>query len=118
MDTINADYTKVIGSVYFELYDTFSIVIPINDWVFMCDKRWFSDEPQRADVEAEFGACGAREARTNEEANEIVRKTIAAYKRIMNADIESDCRRLIDSTSKTVAKIDKTGNLFFEEAKV
>lgn len=90
MNTIKPDYTKVLGFVCFELYGKFTIAIPANDWAFMCEKRWFSDEPLTADVEAEFGICGAREANDNEEANDIVRKTIAAYKRIMHADIETD----------------------------
>jgi len=115
MDVIKPDYSKEVGSVYFELYGKFAIVIPIDDWAFMCEKRWFSDEPKVEDVEAEFGVCGAREALSSEEANNIVRKTIAAYKRMMQANGEDDDRKLLDSTSKTVVRMDKDGKFYFED---
>ena len=85
-DTITPDFTAKIGYAFFTLYDKFSIFLPISDWVFMCERRWFSDEPERADVEAEFGVCGARSAKSNEEANEIVQNTVYSYKRMMNTD--------------------------------
>ncbi len=116
MDIVKPDYTNKIGYVRFRLYDKFEIFIPVEDWAFMCKSRWFSEEPATADVEAEFGVCGARSARNNEEANEIVQKTINAYKRMMHADIKEDCRELLKSTPKTVARIDKNGHIYFDEA--
>jgi hypothetical protein len=81
----------------------------------MCKRRWFSEEPLEGDVEAEFGALGARRAKDDREANEIVRQTIKSYRRFMGEDMEARCRKLIDSTEKTVAKIDKNGNIYIEE---
>ena len=115
--SIVVDYTKSVGNVCFRLYDRFDICLPVKDWIFMCDNRWFSREPYTADVEAEFGVCGAREAKSNKEANEIVQKTVNTYKRIMRSDITNDCRELLNSTSKTVARMDENGNIYFEEAK-
>ncbi len=117
MNVIKPDFSKNIGEVNFSLYDKFNITISIDDWLFMCKNRWFSDEPLREDVEAEFGVCGARSAKDNKEANMIVNKTIGTYKRIMQTDIEKDCRKTLNSTSKTVARIDKNGNIYFEEDK-
>ena len=116
MSTIKPDFDKKTEYVHFELYGKFLIVLPVDDWEFMCKYRWFSEEPKTADVEAEFGVCGARNAVSDDEANEIVQKTVNAYKRMMHADIKGDCRRLLDSTSKTVARVDKDGSIYFEEA--
>lgn len=114
--TITPNFTKEPGYAYFQLYDKFTIKLPIEDWVFMCNKRWFSDTPKTEDVEAEFGICGAREAKNDEEANTIVQKTVNAYKRIMYADVEADCRELLHSTSKTIGRMDQNGHIYFEEA--
>ncbi len=89
--TIKPDFTYKLGYACFRLYDKFTITISIKDWSFMCEKRWFSKEPNIEDVEAEFGVCGAREAQNDAEANKIVQKTVDTYKRIMHADVESDC---------------------------
>ena len=94
MDTIRPDFCRELGYVNFTLYDRFAIKLSIKDWSFMCERRWFSDEPARDDVEAEFGACGAREATDNIEANQIVQNTIDAYKRMMHIDVQNDCRQL------------------------
>ena len=114
-ELINPDYTKSLGNVCFRLYDKFDICLPIKDWAFMCERRWFSDMPKLSTVEAEFGVCGAHDAQNNEEANAIVQKAVNAYKRMMHADIEEECRNLLDSTSKTVARVDDEGHIYFEE---
>ena len=81
----------------------------------MCDRRWFSNNPQLADIEAEFGMCGARDDRNNAEANEIVQKSVNAYRRIMSIDINEACRNLLESTSNLVARLDGDGNISVDE---
>jgi hypothetical protein len=114
-ELLKPDFASEPEHVRFKLYNRFLITMPIKDWVFMCKNRWFSDEPEIADVEAEFGVCGARQAKSDEEANEIVRNTVKTYRRIMHADIETECRKFLDSTVRTVARIDENGKIFFED---
>ena len=113
---IKPDFRKEPGYVHFVIYGKFDISLSISDWRFMCDRRWFSNNPKLADVEAEFGICGAREARNNAEANEIVQKSVNAYRRFMSIDISEACRNLLESNSNLVARLDGDGNILIEEA--
>ena len=114
-EKIQIEFTDHVGYITFVLYNKFQIILSIQNWEFMCHYRWFTKEPNREDVETEFGACGARDANDNIEANEIVQKTINTYKRIMNENIVDDCRKLLQTTSKSAARIDKQGNIYIEE---
>ena len=73
---------EICDTVSFKLYDKFDIPIPAKEWIFMCRKRWFTDNPTQHEVE--FGVCGARSAFNHDEANDIVRKTIEALHGFMD----------------------------------
>lgn len=115
MSKIKPDFLKDTNEVRFTLYGKFNITIPVDDWNFMCEKRWFSNSPTKHEVETEFGVCGARSASDNDEANEIVLNTIKAYKRILQHDEEDDGRISLNSSSRLVAKMDKNGKIYFVE---
>ena len=92
------DFTMDTSSetVSFTLYDRFNIIIPVKEWEFMCQKRWFSDTPTQQEVEVEFGVCGARDASDNDEANEIVKKTIEALHDFIEEDTILECQKHLD----------------------
>ncbi len=80
---LNPDFTKSFGNVHFTLYDKFDICLPIEHWRFMCEKRWFSDYPDREAVEAEFGLYGARRAKSSEEAQRCVMDCVTDIEKII-----------------------------------
>ncbi len=109
MDAIN-------DIVSFKLYDKFDITIPLKDWKFMCQKRWFTNKPTQHEVEVEFGVCGARGASNNEEANKIVRKTIEALRGFIEEDTMLECKKHLDSSKRIIGHMDENGHISFSEA--
>lgn len=101
------DFTVNSGkkTVTFTLYNRFDITIPIEEWEFMCQKRWFSDTPTQHEAEVEFGVCGAEDASDNDEANEIVRKIIEALHGFIEEDTVQKSMML---QRKTPLRLDQT----------
>ena len=89
-------------TVFFKLYDKFDIRIPIKEWKFMCQKRWLTNKPTQHKVEVEFGVCGARNASDNNEANEIVKKTIESLHGFIEEDTLSECRKHLDGPKRII----------------
>lgn len=109
--TINADNE----TVSFVLYNKFNIIVSIEDWHFLCENRWFSKEPYKDEVEAEFGLYGARNAETSEDVLKCIKSCVEDLKDVMETDIRDKCSILLDSNISTLLTIDKDGNLMVKE---
>lgn len=109
------DYTISNNKVSFYLYDVFNIVIPIDYWEFMCQKRWFTDTPTKHEVEVEFGVCGARKAANDDEANEIVKKAIETIYDFVEEDTILECEEHLDNSKRIVGHMDEKGTVYFSE---
>ena len=103
------------GTASFPLYGKFNITIPLNEWEFLCQKRWFSNTPSQHEVEIEFGVCGARSASDNNEANEIVNKTIEALHGFIEEDTIAECEKHLDSSKRIIGHMNENGDIFFSE---
>ena len=80
----------------FTVYDGIKVRLSTEDWRFLCEKRWFSYEPYRDEVEAEFGLYGAREKHTPKEVSDCIRACIEDLKNVMDSEImDSDCSTLL-----------------------
>ena len=114
-ELINPDYSKSIGNVCFKLYNKFNICLPIKDWQFLCENRWFSNTPDREVVEAEFGLYDARKADNSEEVLQCIKNCIADLKDIMGIDVCEQCNELLDSNTSQLLTINENGELIFKE---
>lgn len=114
-ELLKLDFSKSLGNVCFRVYDKFDIILPLKDWRFLCNKRWFTNSPEKAIAEAEFGLYGARKAQTQESAQKCVENCVKDLKDIMGMDIDKECRDLLDSSTSTLLTIDKNGKLVIKD---